>query len=297
MKMIHRAEIVVFALLISPSTFAADFTAGSKFPPVSSEAVGPQTRPNGRFGEQVYNLPVGDRTIRAVVYKPAAFPAPWKIVILNHGSPGPARGSYATNMLATKFFLDRGYMVVLPTRRGFGVSGGQRADDWGNCNVHKHYQSGMAGADDVISSLNYFLAQDFTQKDGALLVGQSNGGFAVTAAAGNNPKGVAGIINFSGGISNGQSHCGAASVLDAYKRYGVTARLPTIFVYAENDTHFSPDYSKRMFEAYASTGANVKYVLLPPIGDGDGHVNMQKDIGVKAWTKPIDGFIASLAPQ
>lgn len=63
---------------------------------------------------------------------------------------------------------------------------------------------------------------------------------------------------------------------------------PTLWVYTENDQYFAPQYSRAWAEAYAASGGQVDYRLLPPIGD-DGHRLFIA--GNEVWQPLVDEFL------
>jgi pimeloyl-ACP methyl ester carboxylesterase len=87
-----------------------------------------------------------------------------------------------------------------------------------------------------------------------LLLGHSTGGFAVTAAAANNPPGVVGILDFAGGHGSAGPDrvCSPDRLVEDAGIFGRTARVPALWVYSENDHYIPAALGRRMFEAYVS---------------------------------------------
>ena len=44
---------------------------------------------------------------------------------------------------------------------------------------------------------------------------------------------------------------------------GKTTRVPSLWIYTENDQFFSPQLSRRMYDAYTASGGRAAYALLP----------------------------------
>jgi pimeloyl-ACP methyl ester carboxylesterase len=65
--------------------------------------------------------------------------------------------------------------------------------------------------------------------------------------------------------------------------------VPTLWIYAENDTYFPPALSRRLADAFAAAGGKADYVLLPPVG-GEGHAAIRSN----AWERPLVTFLAAL---
>src|ERR1700704_2295337 len=76
------------------------------------------------------------RTIAATILRPDA-QGPFGVVVLNHGVSASARdrARESSDLLinAAAVFARRGYVVVMPLRRGFGATGGVMAEDPGSC--------------------------------------------------------------------------------------------------------------------------------------------------------------------
>ena len=74
------------------------------------------------------------------------------------------------------------------------------------------------------------------------------------------------MIDFAGGrgghqkMSDGSlGNCTPDALVKAAGRYGSTARVPTLWIYAANDSFFSPALARRMFDAYNAAGGHGIY--------------------------------------
>ena len=136
-------------------------------------------------------------TLETRICRPGtASPAP--ILVLNHGAP--AGGSTREDIRppecaspAVRWFASRGYLVVLPMRRGYGRSGGDWSEDPGPCASPDYLQAARAGAHDIALALAYAQALPGARPDGPVVLGWDTGGLAALAyAAGNPPLGTRG---------------------------------------------------------------------------------------------------------
>ncbi|MGY4350385.1 hypothetical protein ACVWXM_006878 [Bradyrhizobium sp. GM7.3] len=74
--------------------------------------------------------------------------------------------------------------------------------------------------------------------------------------------------------------------------FGRTARVPTLWLYAENDQSYGPDLAHQMLLAYTAGGAPARLQILPPLGT-DGH-----DLIIRgepeSWLTAVEPFLAEL---
>ncbi|MFN4283333.1 MAG: alpha/beta hydrolase family protein [Alphaproteobacteria bacterium] len=255
---------------------------------------GPQGAPKGNLREQLHLIPAG-RTqagapwlIAANLYRPQG-EGPFPLVVINHGSPGPK--DLSSYPQATRWFVERGFAVALPTRRGYGRSAGGRApDDLQSCKRDPrpdYAKAGLATADDIQITLDYMRALADVKKDGAIVVGQSAGGWGSLALSSRNPPGVAAIVNFAGGRL-GHENCDLPGEIAAAGRFGETARVPTLWIYTENDSFFPPGESRAFHDAYVKAGGVAEYHLLPAFAE-DGHTLFAR--GTPLWTPLVEAFL------
>jgi invasion protein IalB len=135
-----------------------------------------------------------------------------------------------------------------------------------------------------------------------VVVGQSGGGWGSIALASRNPPSVGAIITFAagrGGRVDGKpnNNCAPDKLVAATGEFGRTARIPMLWIYAENDTYFGPELTKRMHTAFTAAGGDAEYRLLPAFGN-DGHFLIDSADGVPLWAPLVSQFLAkhSLLP-
>jgi dienelactone hydrolase len=217
--------------------------------------------------------------------------------VINHGSPGePARQfmEMPNYRHVAEWFVRRGYMAVVPMRRGYGDTG-----DWpenpGPCANPDFLAAGKAAADDILGVVGRLRALRIVDPDKIVLVGQSAGGFGVVAAMSRNPAGVFAAINIAGGRLGGRENerCAPDRLVAANERYGETGRVPSLWLYSENDSYFGPDLSRAMVSAYGGAGGRAVYVLLPAYKD-DGHQMFGDAEGLPLWTPYATSFLEAL---
>jgi dienelactone hydrolase len=261
---------------------------------------GPQGLQNGDTRRQIWLIPLpGERLLmRAIVLRPRG-ENPFPLVVINHGSSQSTfqRATFVqpTYRILSQWFLDHGYVVVLPLRPGHGATGGPYFEDQGRCDNADYEKAGLATAYSIQAAIDYMTAQPFVRKAGVVVAGHSAGGWGVLALASRNPTMVRAVINFAGGRGGHADdkpyhNCVPDRLIAAARSFGRTARIPTLWLYAENDTYFAPALSKRMASEFRSAGGHVEYHLLPAVG-ADGHAFIKSKDAVALWAPLVKKFL------
>ena len=291
--------------LLTGSLVPRDATAGV------DTVVGPFGPEGPRMREQFWMLPSGEegRYLRATVFRPAepdgaqANSRPRPMVVINHGTAEATRMAVSMPVYywLSRWFVDRGYIVVLPQRRGHGATGGVLSEGVGNCANPDHYQSGQIAADDIAAVVSYFQAQSFVQPSEVVVAGISTGGWASLAYASRNPKGVRAVVNFSGGrgghaggVSN--AVCGEKRLIESASRFGERAHVPTLWLYSSNDSFFGPDLARAMSKAWNGSGGSAELHVLRAYGD-EGHNIADDRAGWDLWGNNLASFLTTNAPN
>lgn len=224
---------------------------------------------------------------------------PFPLVVLNHGTPRDAQERAQTDVntyfkYQSEYFAKRGYAVIFVVRRGFGNSIAPYAENQAFANGTRNYtQSGLEAAKDIKAAIDYMKDKTYVDGKQIILVGQSTGGHSVIATGSLGILGVIGIINFAGGRGSYAPDLvrDEKNLIDSMGKYGKTSRLPTLWLYAQNDHFFRPDLAQAMFKAYTDNGGQAKFIALSPYGD-DGHRSF---VGNRAvWSPYIEQFLADL---
>ena len=118
------------------------------------------------------------------------------------------------------------------------------------------------------------------------------------AASVTTPAAVAAIVNFAGGRggrdeNKPDNNCAPDKLVAAAAEFGAAERVPTLWLYSENDTFFAPELSKRMADAFAGAGGRAEYHLLPPVR-GDGHSLIDTAGSEASWQPVLSHFLAGL---
>lgn len=213
--------------------------------------------------------------IDVTVFRPPG-DGPYPVVVLSHGSPRSAedRRREGRQRLAAQSerFVAMGFAVLVPTRRGYGESGGDWAEAYGTCNDPDYYTAGLETARDLRAAVDAVRGEPWVDATRIVLAGQSAGGFGSVAAAATPFEGLVGVINFAGGRgSMGPNDvCGEERLVEAMGRYGQGSRVPELWIYSANDRFFGPALAQRMHHAFVAGGGQAEFFQAPATG-GDGH--------------------------
>jgi dienelactone hydrolase len=231
--------------------------------------------------------------IDVTVFKPKG-PGPFPIVVLSHGSPRSAedrrREGRQRLVAQSQRFAAMGYAVLVPTRRGYGESGGAWAETYGSCGDPDYHAAGLETARDLRAAVDAVRAEAWADTSRIVLAGQSAGGFGSVAASSQRFDGLVAVVNFAGGRgSQGPDDvCGEARLVEAMGRYGRGARVPELWIYSVNDRFFGPSLARRMHEAFVRAGGQADFVEAPALGlDGHGYFAR----GMDDWSPRVAAFL------
>jgi len=233
---------------------------------------------------------------QVTIYRDSEQKTPWPFMILNHGRAGTpadrartAIGPYGPN---ARYFVERGFVVFLPIRVGYGATGGPDIEDSGLC-YHKVYPPGFeAAAQQSLVAIAHAKAQSYVNAERGLVVGQSFGGTTAVALAAKAVPGVLGAVNFGGGgggrpVDHPGEPCEPDLLRDLFAGYGKTARIPTLWIYSENDRYFGSKYPRDWFDGFVKAGGQGRFVQLPPYKQ-DGHPSFTGQPA--AWRPTFESF-------
>ena len=268
--------------------------------PGAPQVAGPQGGEDATGGQLwLIPSPQSGLMMRAALFRPPGN-GPFPLAVINHGTNQVTIDRVPMPMPdfpgLTAWLVARNYAVLLPQRPGHGETGGRYLEDQGPCERPRYVESGQATADSIAAAIDFMTKQPFIRPTGVLVIGNSAGAWGALALASRNPKNVAAIVNFAGGRggrNRGQpdNNCSPERLVAAAAEFGRTARIPTLWLYAENDSYFPPDLSRRMAAAYTAAGGKAGYVLLPPV-PGEGHGLINASPPAAPWIVPLERFLA-----
>lgn len=262
---------------------------------------------NARVVEEELDLPVRvsdaygkaiAQTIKVTLFRDDAAAGPRPAIVINHGrAPDPAaRAALGRSRYAeiSRWFVGLGFIVALPTRIGYGLTGGDDVEGpVGACTSRRFGPGFTAAADETIAVIDHLRARPDVASERIVTLGQSYGGATTVAVAARNPAGVVAAINFAGGSGGDPANragnpCSPHEMERIYVEYGGRAKVPMLWVYTENDRYWGASYPKAWSQAYQRSGGNVRFVVMPPAGD-DGHALFSRFPGL--WQPVVAEFL------
>ena len=269
----RRTRAVAAGLALAcAASFAASFAASAA----------------ARVVEEPFELPVQvadaygktiSRDLVVTVFRDDSGTGPRPLVVINHGRAAEAAERAAMGRSrqadAARWFVQQGFVVAVPTRIGYGATGGEDLEDTGNCSSKRYAPGFGAAAQQTLAVLAAMQQRPEVQPARTVVLGQSFGGMTSVAVAALAPPGVVAAINFAGGSGgNPRTQPGRPCAPQLLERlaadYGASTRLPMLWIYTENDLYFGPTHPRTWFEAFRKAGGNAEFVQLPPVG-ADGH--------------------------
>jgi dienelactone hydrolase len=240
---------------------------------------------------------LGEKDIRleATLYLPAG-DGPFPVVVYSHGST--AGGAIPRTQTEkpwgfAEYLNHKGIAMLAPMRRGRGQSGGSYKEGY-ECTG----EGVEKGIDYAAASLNatfaYLREQEWADPGRVVLTGHSRGGLLSVVYAADNPEGVLGIINFSGGwvAENCRAPAGRDLNVPLFAGAGAEATVPALFLYASPDWFYTDDAIESYAHAYEEAGGEVEFEFFQLADAADGHLMFFRNW--RLWMPYTDRFLARL---
>lgn len=249
---------------------------------------------SNRFGLEVR------QSIKVAALHDDAAPAPQPFLVLGHGRP--ANGNFAGYKWTSyrkqgEYFVARGFAVFIPLRVGYGETGGPDVEESGSCSFRNYDHAYKVGGIQTLKVIELARTKPYVAPDKGIVVGQSFGGTLAIEAAARNLPGVLATVNFAGGgggnpLTRPENPCRADQLEDLFAGYGKTAKIPTLWLYSENDRYWGKRLPKEWFDAFVRAGGKGEFVQLPPLKDADGHLAFSRSMD--AWQPHFERFVQSI---
>ena len=235
--------------------------------------------------------------LEALIVKPEGAQGRLPIALITHGrssKPEDNSNTRARGMQAqARDMAQRGYLAVALVRRGFGKSEGLLAPGI-DCERQDYITSLEHSADDLVAALESIASRPDADRSRSIAIGVSAGGATMLALAARKPRGLAGIVNVSGGVKltarNGGPCRFEPSLIATAAFYGAQIRIPSLWLYAENDSFFEKDMVRRMHASFTGAGGRGDLQIYGPLKE-DGHRLFNLFEGRRQWIASLDRFL------
>jgi dienelactone hydrolase len=245
-----------------------------------------------------FYIPSGEAGARLeiVAAKPQG-QGPYPTIIFNHGSTGQGRNkafyrrTWCPAVVAS-YFVERGWMIHFPQRRGRGKSGGSYGEGLApdgsgySCDVEIAIAGFERAVEDVDAVVRHLRGRSDVDQDRLIIGGVSRGGILAIAYAGMRPASFHGAINFNGGWL-GRACANYETVNPLLFKRGASAGIPTLWLHGSSDQYYRIGHCRGNFEKFLTAGGRGKFIAAAA-----GHGLLFKPA---MWAKHLDQYLDGIA--
>jgi dienelactone hydrolase len=253
-------------------------------------------QPVSIVGPDTIDVASGSLRLRALLWRPASsgsHPA----ILFNHGS-GPAEALFAPHRLAIgPAFAREGYVVLLPFRRGAGLSAGQGENSYdvmrralvsGGRDARNAVQLRLLehdDLDDARAALALLRPRPDVDPRRIAVVGHSFGG-SLTVLLAERDDSLRAAVVFGGAAGSWE---GSPPLQARLRRAVAGTTVPILFVHAENDYSVQP--GRALVAEMERNGRAALLKIYPPVGrtTADGHELIF--LGRTTWAPDVFAFL------
>jgi len=241
--------------------------------------------------------PVELEVVIAQPFGPGPFPA----LMFNHGSTGNGSdpslfGITFTSRDVARHFVERGWLVAFPQRRGRGRSDGLYDEGFApdRSGYSCRASTALAGADRALEDLDvltdWLRGHPAVNPSRLVVSGTSRGGILAIAHAARQPDVYLGAINFVGGwLGEG---CGDyREVNRALFVSGATFPGASLWLYGANDTFYSLDHSRSNHDAFLDAGGSGELNIFMRAAGLNGHFLINDR---ELWDETVSSYLEQL---
>lgn len=242
-------------------------------------------------------IPSGEADVRLeiVMARPRS-KGPHPTVVFNHGSTGRGRNRSlysrtVSPVVIGNYFLERGWMVLFPQRRGRGKSGGSYSEGLApdgsgySCDMEIAMSGFERAVEDVDAVIRHLRGRSDVVHERLAIGGVSRGGILSIAYAGMRPNTFRGAINFNGGWLGRACPCHEVVNPSIFER-GATAGISTLWLHGSHDQYYQIGHCRGNFERFLSAGGRGKFITAPM-----GHALIFKPA---LWRAHVDQYLGDL---
>jgi pimeloyl-ACP methyl ester carboxylesterase len=209
------------------------------------------------------------------------------------------------------YFVQRGFALFVPMRRGVDASGGAYIAECDllndpECTRDRYIDIAGPALDDAVADTlavldHLVLGDPRTQTDKVLLAGQSRGGALALAVAAARPDQVSGVVSFAGGWlrigASLTSRVNARSkqfMLDRLTAFAERYSRDTLWLHGATDSFYSEEVTRAFFSAYCEHGGRGSYVFVDDHPQPDGHMILRLS---SLWRSHVDDYLKAAGFQ
>lgn len=222
-------------------------------------------------------------------------------IMFNHGSTGngsdPSKfGLTFTHKALARHFVERGYMVAFPQRRGRGSSDGLYDEGFTDdrsgysCEASRALDGAARALEDLDAITDWLRNRTDVDTTRMVIGGVSRGGILSIAYLAQRPDVFLGGINFVGGwIGEG---CGDYATINR-TLFVDGAAFPgtSLWLYARNDAFYSIAHSRSNFDAFTVAGGMGEFREFERAPGLNGHFLVND---AELWAPAVDEYIDGL---
>jgi dienelactone hydrolase len=247
-----------------------------------------------QLNEEVLFVNVGiyiPASLQVTFFRPDGL-GPFPVVILNHGKNTsiPGENQRYRSVYAARYFISRGFAVVLPMMRGFAGSSGR---SWlQNCDIEMTAQKQAIDIKDLILALPKTKIAKWLDLSQLLIVGQGMGGYNSIVSGSLDIPGLKGIVSFTNLPESNKCPDLSDVFFESIASIGLKSKVPNLWFYTDkNGSSTVPliDW-EALSQKYRENGGNVDIVQYHRnVGDNNnflGQISM-----LSLWVPRLDGFL------
>jgi dienelactone hydrolase len=219
-------------------------------------------------------------------------------IVFHHGSTGNGSdpslfGLTFTSKSIARYFVERGWMVAFPQRRGRGLSDGLYDEGFTpdrsgySCDADLALKGAAHALEDLDVITDWLRNRMDVDTTRLLIGGTSRGGILAVAHTAQRPDVYRAAINFVGGwIAEG---CGDHLTINRTLFVdGAAFPGPSLWLYGANDSFYSLPYSRSNFDAFTLAGGLGAMIELTRSPGLNGHFIIND---LELWEPVLDDFL------
>ena len=191
----------------------------------------------------------------------------------------------------TKEFARRGWVAVAFTARGYGLSEGQPVGQVKECSDSEFVRSAQVRADDVREVMRLMAEKTYVDHTKIISIALGISGYTMLSLVAEPSPGLVAVITFAGGWTARKTEmvaCYNQSQINTAAGFGKSARIPMLWIVAENDNIVPLSLLKEMHAAFNKSGGKAELLVTPPF-ETDAHFIFSKRPSI--WGPLIDNFL------